>query len=85
MLRVVELVNEAGFPPGVVNVVTKSGGNEIHGKPKKFGDLVVLMKEGAIVQQGAIPDLIEQPLDPFVTQFMQAQRGLLELPTVDRT
>lgn len=45
-----------------------------------LGDWVVLMKEGAIVQQGKAADLIEQPADPFVRRFMQAQRGLLELP-----
>jgi osmoprotectant transport system ATP-binding protein len=49
-----------------------------------FGDRIVLMKEGAIVQQGTAADLTERPADPFVTEFMQAQRGLLELPVGER-
>jgi osmoprotectant transport system ATP-binding protein len=41
-----------------------------------FGDEIVLMKEGHIVQQGTITDLRERPADPFVTEFVNAQRGI---------
>jgi len=44
-----------------------------------FGEWVVLMKDGSIMQQGTIADMIGKPADPFVTHFMQAQRSLLEL------
>lgn len=39
-----------------------------------FGDLVVLMSDGRIVQQGRIDDMIAEPAEPFVTRFLQAQR-----------
>jgi osmoprotectant transport system ATP-binding protein len=40
-----------------------------------FGDRIVLMKEGHIVQQGTMEDLEQKPADPFVTRFIHAQRG----------
>ncbi len=39
-----------------------------------FGDGVVLMREGRILQQGPIQELIHAPQDPFVTRFILAQR-----------
>ncbi len=44
-----------------------------------FGDVIVLLREGEIVQQGALQDLVERPTDPFVTQFINAQRSPLEV------
>jgi osmoprotectant transport system ATP-binding protein len=41
-----------------------------------FGDEIVLMNEGRIVQQGSIADLREKPASPFVSEFINAQRGL---------
>ncbi len=43
-----------------------------------FGDMIVLMREGAIVQCGTIRELVERPADAFVTRFIQAQRSPLE-------
>jgi osmoprotectant transport system ATP-binding protein len=43
-----------------------------------FGDSIVLMRDGAIVQQGAFRALIDQPADPFVRDFVEAQRDPLE-------
>jgi osmoprotectant transport system ATP-binding protein len=40
-----------------------------------FGDEIVLMNEGRIVQQGTVSDLRERPADPFVSEFINAQRG----------
>ncbi len=40
-----------------------------------FGDIIVLMKDGGIVQRGALDDLISSPCDPFVTRFVNAQRN----------
>jgi len=40
-----------------------------------FGDRVVLLRDGRIVQQGSPADLWHRPADPFVTRFVQAQRG----------
>ena len=38
-----------------------------------FADRVVLMRDGAIVQQGPLRDLVERPAEPFVTRFINAQ------------
>lgn len=40
-----------------------------------FADRVVLLREGRIVQEGSPADLWHRPADPFVTRFIQAQRG----------
>jgi osmoprotectant transport system ATP-binding protein len=39
-----------------------------------FGDAVVLLGEGRIVQQGSLEELLDAPADPFVTRFVNAQR-----------
>jgi osmoprotectant transport system ATP-binding protein len=41
-----------------------------------FADEIVLMNEGHIVQRGTITDLREKPVDRFVTEFINAQRGI---------
>ncbi len=43
-----------------------------------FGDLIVLLRSGRIVQQGRLGDLIRTPSDPFVTRFINAQRTHME-------
>ncbi len=40
-----------------------------------LGDRVVLLREGRIVQEGEPGDLLHAPADPFVTRFINAQRG----------
>jgi osmoprotectant transport system ATP-binding protein len=40
-----------------------------------FADSIVLMRAGRIVQQGGIEDMSGSPADPFVTRFIEAQRG----------
>lgn len=42
-----------------------------------LGDEIVLMNEGHIVQQGSIKDLQQNPASGFVTEFINAQRGLM--------
>ena len=42
-----------------------------------FGDEIVLLKEGRVVQKGSITDLREKPADPFVSEFINAQLGVL--------
>src|SRR5205809_4439153 len=39
-----------------------------------FGDEIVLMNEGRIVQQGSVAHLREKPANPFVSEFINAQR-----------
>jgi len=38
-----------------------------------FADRVVLLRDGSVVQQGLLRDLVERPADPFVTRFINAQ------------
>ncbi len=47
------------------------------GEAAYFGDEIVLLRDGAIVQQGSIGDLLERPEEPFVSQFVTAQRSHL--------
>ena len=48
--------------------------HDIH-EARFFGDVIVLLKEGKIVQQGAMDELVNSPREPFVTKFINAQRG----------
>jgi osmoprotectant transport system ATP-binding protein len=41
-----------------------------------FGDEIVLMNDGRVVQKGSITDLRERPANPFVWEFINAQRGV---------
>jgi osmoprotectant transport system ATP-binding protein len=45
------------------------------GEAAYFADLVVLLRDGQVVQSGGSGDLWHRPADPFVTRFVQAQRG----------
>jgi osmoprotectant transport system ATP-binding protein len=45
-----------------------------------FGDAIVLLREGRIVQQGTLQDFLRRPAEAFVTQFINAQRGPLDAP-----
>ena len=42
-----------------------------------FGDEIVLMNEGHIVQQGSLVDLREKPANDFVREFINSQRALV--------
>jgi osmoprotectant transport system ATP-binding protein len=42
-----------------------------------FADEIVLMNQGRIVQAGSITDLRERPADHFVSEFINAQRGIV--------
>jgi osmoprotectant transport system ATP-binding protein len=42
------------------------------------GGTVVLLRDGAIVQEGPLGELLHRPADPFVTRFVSAQRRPLE-------
>ena len=48
------------------------------GEALYFGDRIVLMRNGRIVQSGKADDLLKHPVDSFVTRFIQAQRNPLE-------
>lgn len=44
-----------------------------------LGDEIALMRAGEIVQRGSMRELLERPADPFVTEFIRAQRPLAEI------
>src|SRR5216684_1338122 len=41
-----------------------------------LGDEIVLLNEGRVVQKGSVTDLRDRPADPFVSEFINAQRTL---------
>ena len=44
------------------------------GEADFLGDNVILLKDGRIVQKGTLEDFANRPADPFVTDFIRAQR-----------
>ncbi|MCA1596023.1 MAG: ATP-binding cassette domain-containing protein [Chloroflexi bacterium] len=47
------------------------------GEAAYFGDEIVLMREGKVVQRGSVQDLVERPAEPYVAEFIRAQRSPL--------
>jgi osmoprotectant transport system ATP-binding protein len=52
-----------------VALVTHDMGEAAH-----FAGEIVLMREGRVLQRGALDDLVEHPADGYVTTFLRAQR-----------
>jgi osmoprotectant transport system ATP-binding protein len=46
------------------------------GEAVYLAETITLLHEGRVVQSGAYRELLRQPADPFVTQFINAQRTL---------
>ena len=44
-----------------------------------LGSEIALMRQGRIVQRGTLEDLVRRPADPFVTEFIRAQRPPVRL------
>lgn len=44
-----------------------------------FGDRLVLLSEGRVVQAGSAEELVESPAEPFVTAFVSAQQSLRDV------
>ncbi|MEK6210684.1 MAG: ATP-binding cassette domain-containing protein [Pseudomonadota bacterium] len=40
-----------------------------------FADEIVMMREGTVIQRGTLDDLLARPAEPFVTEFIRAQRA----------
>lgn len=49
------------------------------GEAGYLADRIVLMREGHIVQQGTVGEFQQNPAEPFVTEFLRAQRSLVAL------
>ena len=48
------------------------------GEAAFFADAIVLMRDGRIVQQGSLQQMVSKPADEFVSRFIQAQRSPLD-------
>jgi osmoprotectant transport system ATP-binding protein len=48
-----------------------------------FGDTILLLRDGQIVQQGTLQELLDEPAEPFVEAFINAQRSPLALARED--
>jgi len=46
------------------------------GEAAYLGDEIALMRDGRILQRGSLTDLLDRPADPFVIEFIRAQRPL---------
>lgn len=44
-----------------------------------FGDIILLMREGSLIQHGKITDFTNSPAEPFVTKFIKSQRTTIEI------
>ena len=54
------------------------------GEAAFFASEIVLMREGKIIQRGTAEDLRDRPAEPFVAEFIRAQRSPLgSLPEAD--
>jgi osmoprotectant transport system ATP-binding protein len=53
------------------------------GEAAYFGDKIILLRDGRIVQSGSLRELVESPAEEFVGRFIKAQRSLLEGLTED--
>ena len=53
------------------------------GEAGYFGDTIVLLREGRIVQQGTLHNLVRTPTESFVEAFINAQRSPLEALRVE--
>jgi osmoprotectant transport system ATP-binding protein len=43
-----------------------------------LGDRIVMLRDGRILQQGTIEEIVSRPADPFIEKFITAQRSPLE-------
>ena len=43
-----------------------------------FGDIIMLFRDGKLLQEGTLDELVQSPADSFVTRFINAQRSPFE-------
>jgi osmoprotectant transport system ATP-binding protein len=47
------------------------------GEAAYFAEIILLMRDGQVIQQGTLADLLERPAELYVREFIQAQRSPL--------
>lgn len=47
------------------------------GEAAYFAETILLMRDGHVIQQGSLADLLERPAEPYVREFIRAQRSPL--------
>lgn len=53
------------------------------GEAGYFGDTIAMMRQGRLVQRGSFEELVQQPEDDFVEEFVNAQRSPLTATVED--
>ncbi len=49
------------------------------GEAAYLADKIVLLREGKIVQEGTLEDFQKRPAEPYVTEFLSAQRSMVAI------
>lgn len=49
------------------------------GEAAYLGDQIILIRKGEVIQKGTLSEFRENPANPYVTKFINAQRSLVEL------
>jgi osmoprotectant transport system ATP-binding protein len=52
------------------------------GEAAYLGDVIVLMRAGAVVQAGSLDSLLNAPAQPYVAEFIRAQRP--PMPSIEK-
>jgi len=47
------------------------------GEVERMCDDVIMLREGRVVQRGMLKELLQHPAEPYVRQFIHAQRSLV--------
>ena len=78
-MRAVQVDFPGSFPRGDAYLGQSAVSFDDLGEAGFLGDLIVLLRDGRVVQRGTLADLVRAPAEPFVTQFVNAQRPPLEV------
>jgi len=50
------------------------------GEAAHFAGDIILLRQGRLIQRGTLRQLLDHPAEPYVTQFIRAQRGAPDIP-----
>ena len=80
-LGALDPIVRAGLQTDLKDIFDKMGQTVVFvthdmGEAAYLAQHIVLLKDGEVVQQGSLQEFRDQPADPFVTQFLSAQRQI---------